>query len=80
MPGIDGLAVLKKLKGHPRTTRIPVLMLTSESTVEAVQACLSNGASDYVLKPLRKHYLLERLERVFVKDKEKAEAATQAAA
>ena len=60
MPGIDGLAVLKKLKGHPRTTRIPVLMLTSESTVEAVQACLSNGASDYVLKPLRKHYLLER--------------------
>lgn len=78
MPGIDGLAVLKKLKGHPRTQRIPVLMLTSESTIEAVQACLGNGASDYVLKPLRKHYLLERLERVFAKHKEMA--AQEAAA
>ena len=50
MPGIDGLSVLRALKGDAELSDIPVVMVTFAEQ-RAVAASL--GAADYVLKPVR---------------------------
>ncbi|MFP4550008.1 MAG: response regulator, partial [Spirochaetales bacterium] len=47
LPGLDGIAVCKKLKEQERTAAIPVLMLTAKSEDAEVVAGLESGADDY---------------------------------
>jgi DNA-binding response OmpR family regulator len=50
MPGWDGLRTLKAFRSHHLLSRIPVMMLTSDSSRQTVMAALQAGASDYVIK------------------------------
>lgn len=53
MPGMDGLEVLRRVKTLDED--IEVVILTGHATLEnAVQAMRDGGASDYLLKPLKK--------------------------
>src|SRR5678810_257284 len=62
MPGLDGLAVLRKLReaGH----RIPVIMLTARGDEADRVVGLELGAADYVAKPFSPRELLARLRAV----------------
>lgn len=61
MPRMDGLALLRSLKEHAGTRRIPVIMLTSsEESGSDVQA-LRLGADEYIGKTLDPEELLERV-------------------
>jgi len=62
MPGLDGLAVLRKIReaGH----RIPVLMLTARGDEADRVVGLELGADDYVAKPFSPRELLARLRAV----------------
>jgi len=62
MPGMDGLAVLRKLReaGH----RIPVLMLTARGDEADRVVGLELGADDYIAKPFSPRELLARLRAV----------------
>jgi DNA-binding response OmpR family regulator len=62
MPGMDGLAVLRKVRdaGH----RIPVLMLTARGDEADRVVGLELGADDYVAKPFSPRELLARLRAV----------------
>jgi two-component system OmpR family response regulator len=62
MPGMDGLAVLRKLReaGH----RVPVLMLTARGDEADRVVGLELGADDYVAKPFSPRELLARLRAV----------------
>ncbi|MEN1727965.1 MAG: ATP-binding protein, partial [Pseudomonadota bacterium] len=50
MPGMDGLAMTRALKGDAETDFIPVLMLTSRATSADAVAGLEAGADDYLAK------------------------------
>lgn len=50
LPGMDGLALCRKLRFEARRT-IPVLMLTARDTLEDKLAGFEHGADDYVVKP-----------------------------
>ncbi|MBN2828714.1 MAG: response regulator [Candidatus Cloacimonetes bacterium] len=50
LPKIDGIDVLKKLKGSDITSSIPVVILSSSNEVNDVTACYSSGANSYVPK------------------------------
>lgn len=52
MPRLNGKEVLTKLKGDPRTKKIPVVMLTSSKEDPDIQACYDLGANGYVVKPV----------------------------
>ncbi len=52
MPRTGGLAVLEALKSDPRTTSIPVILLTGADDSQAVTLAYALGASDYVRKPV----------------------------
>lgn len=51
MPGMDGLAVIRKLKSAEATQHIPVLVLSGLRRPEDKVAAFDLGASDYITKP-----------------------------
>ena len=51
LPVMDGWQVLSKLKENPQTQRIPVIMLTSYTSVENEAAGMRMGVSHFVAKP-----------------------------
>jgi PAS domain S-box-containing protein len=61
MPRLDGFALLRELRREPRTTSIPVILVSArageESRVEGMQA----GADDYQVKPFSAQELLARV-------------------
>ena len=53
MPGIDGLDTCRKLKEHPLTQHIPVILMSAKSDTDDIVAGFDMGAADYIGKPLR---------------------------
>ena len=51
LPGMDGLEILRRLRGAPDTAHIPVIMLTARTAELDRVKGLEQGADDYVVKP-----------------------------
>ena len=62
MPGMDGYAVIKRLKQDPETKEIPVIFLTSRTDPGNELDGLSMGAIDYITKPFSPLLLVQRIE------------------
>ena len=52
MPGISGYDLIGCVRGHPKTRSLPIVVLTGNDNVHAVQRALAAGATSYILKPL----------------------------
>ncbi len=52
LPKIDGLSVLRRLRAHPRTRLLPVVVLTSSREEEDLLTSYALGANSYVRKPV----------------------------
>ena len=52
LPKVDGLDVLRRLREHPRTARLPVVVLTSSKEQEDIAGSYRSGANAYVRKPI----------------------------
>jgi len=52
LPKVDGLEVLRAIKGDPRTQTIPVVILTSSKEQSDVLESYSLGANSYIVKPV----------------------------
>ena len=59
MPGLNGITATHRLKDHPRTRRIPVIVLTGYAFRAIQQGALEAGADVFLTKPC----LPEDLER-----------------
>jgi DNA-binding response OmpR family regulator len=62
LPGMDGLAVLKRWRANDRRT--PVLILTARGSGAAGVAGIEPGADDYLPKPFRIEEVLARLRSI----------------
>ncbi|MDQ3168851.1 MAG: protein kinase [Acidobacteriota bacterium] len=51
MPGLDGHAVLERLKADPGTRDIPVIMVSALDSLQEIAKCIRAGAEDYLPKP-----------------------------
>ena len=74
MPGGGGLSALSKIKADPKTSKLPVMMLTGERDAVTVKRAMDGGADDYMLKPFDPDTLVERVSRL-VSKRENAPAA-----
>ena len=61
MPGMDGYAVLIRLRESPVTCDIPVVFLTALADVGDEERGLLLGASDYITKPITPAVVLARV-------------------
>ncbi len=52
LPKIDGLDVLRRLRGDSRTQNIPIVVLTSSDEHDDIAQCYASGANGYVRKPV----------------------------
>ena len=63
MPNMDGLSLLRAVKGSVALAHIPVLVLSSEQDDPVRQESLAAGADDYLVKPFSSEDVQRAAER-----------------
>lgn len=53
MPGMDGIAVLERLKNNPTTQSVPIIMLSTTMDPEEVKTCYELSCALFLTKPVQ---------------------------
>jgi PAS domain S-box-containing protein len=61
MPGLSGYELCQRIKSDPRTTHIPVLLLTTLRDAADILRGLQCGADNFIMKPYDEEYLRGRI-------------------
>lgn len=61
LPDISGFELCKKIKDNPKTSDIPVILLTSRNDEYDVIMGFNFGCSDYIIKPFNEKILMARI-------------------
>lgn len=69
MPGLDGATVLKRYRTRRPRSRLPVIVLTANVSIEAQRECAEAGADAFLSKPVTAADLLAAVDR-FVQESE----------
>jgi two-component system chemotaxis response regulator CheY len=67
MPEMDGLGLLRAVRGHPAARRIPFILVTGRGDRELVVKAAQAGANNYVVKPFTADILRSKIEQVIGK-------------
>lgn len=67
LPELDGFQVCQRLKGHPDTGHIPIIMVTALTATPDKVKGLMYGADEYLEKPVDLRHLQETVGRVLEK-------------
>jgi adenylate cyclase len=67
MPDINGDEVLRRIKGHPDTREIGVVMISADTDAANISRCIELGADDYLPKPFNPGILRARLSSILQK-------------
>ncbi len=67
MPGLTGLEVLKLI--HTGYPSLPVVLFTAQPDLNSAVEALRNGATDYLLKPLKPQAIIERAQTIIANQK-----------
>jgi len=59
MPGIGGLAVLKKLRAASPNAATPIIVVSIIGDAAMIEQCMSAGANAYHVKPVRRIELID---------------------
>ena len=76
LPGMDGVEVLRKMKGVKPLTEI--IMLTGNATVESAIEGMKLGAFDYLMKPCETDDLITKINNAYNKKIEHEERIREA--
>ncbi|HEX6999713.1 MAG TPA: response regulator [Gammaproteobacteria bacterium] len=64
MPNMDGITLVRELRGLPEYKFTPILLLTTESGEDKKQAGKAAGATGWIVKPFDPDTLLATIKRV----------------
>jgi DNA-binding response OmpR family regulator len=64
MPHMDGFEVLERLKNTPKTTSIPVIMLTAKGDEDSKVKSATLYNEGYIVKPVQIEFLKAKIEEV----------------
>ncbi|MBI4744456.1 MAG: response regulator [Actinobacteria bacterium] len=74
LPDADGFEICKEIKRNPKTSHIPVIMLTVRGEVEDKVIGLEKGADDYITKPFESRELIARVKGTIRRTQEERSA------
>lgn len=66
MPEMDGIEVLKAIRNNPATVHIPVIFLTGINDSNKIQKALALKPDGYLLKPINKEALLQKIKELVI--------------
>jgi len=61
MPKMSGFEVCKRVKNDPKTTDIPIIMVTALNEFGDIERGIDSGTDDFISKPVNKLELLTRV-------------------
>ena len=64
MPRVDGIEVLRQIKGDPELRFIPVVIMTSSREEQDIVNCYRLGSNAYVVKPVNFHEFVDAVKRL----------------
>lgn len=64
MPNLDGIGLIRELRGDPSCRFIPIVMLTTESQAEKKMEGKAAGATGWIVKPFKPEQLLAVVRKV----------------
>jgi two-component system chemotaxis response regulator CheY len=67
MPEMDGLGLLRAVRGHPVARKVPFILLTGRGDKELVVKAAQAGVNNYLVKPFTAAILREKIEQVMGK-------------
>lgn len=67
MPYLSGVGLLSKMMKREACKRVPIVIMSSYDSLDIVFRCLSKGACDYLVKPVRKNELKNLWQHVWRK-------------
>jgi CheY-like chemotaxis protein len=56
-----GKKVLDYVKEDEKTSHLPVILMSSDATLQGIDRCIRRGGSDFLMKPITKHVLLKTI-------------------
>ena len=66
MPNMDGITLVRELRGKPNYKFVPLLILTTEATSERKLQGKNAGATGWLVKPFNPDKLLATIQKVLV--------------
>jgi two-component system chemotaxis response regulator CheY len=67
MPEMDGLGLLRAVRGHPVVRKVPFILLTGRGDKELVVKAAQAGVNNYLVKPFTAAILRQKIEQVIGK-------------
>jgi len=67
MPKMQGIELLRKVRGHEKLKNIPFMLVTAEAEQKNIIEAVQIGVSNYVIKPFSPSTFAEKLEAVYKK-------------
>ena len=64
MPNLDGMGVIKQLRGGDIQSVVPILVLTTESSADLKARARDHGATGWIVKPFDDEALIDVVRRV----------------
>lgn len=65
MPTMNGIELLRAIRGNPEISNIKFLMVTSEAKEENVHTAIDAGINNYIVKPFSVGTLEEKIAHIF---------------
>jgi two-component system chemotaxis response regulator CheY len=64
MPVMDGLGLLRAVRGHPAVRKLPFILVTGRGDNALVVSAAQAGVNNYIVKPFTAEMLREKVEAV----------------
>ena len=64
MPNLDGIGLIRALRGSPSSKFIPIIMLTTESQASKKEEGKAAGATGWITKPFKPEQLVAVVKKV----------------
>ena len=70
MPRVNGLALLSRVRQHPKLAGLPIILCTGTSTRQSVTEAVRLNVTSYVVKPFSPAAIVQKVEEIMAQLKQ----------